>query len=484
MTPPPNRHQALLADLLARRNEEPWLEFKRDNIDPQLIGKLTSALSNAARTTDQPFGYVVWGVDDKTRAVVGTSFEPKNTRKGNQPLELWLAQQLDPSPAFEFIEVAHPAGGVVLLQVPAATTAPVRFEGRAYTRIGEATPLLADYPERERLLWTKLQPVLWERGVAAQYLSSEDVLERTDYPECFRLLGHPLPESRSGVLQRLADERVLVADVGDRWSVSNLGALLFARQLDKFDRLGRKAVRVIQYDGTNRVHTKREQVGAKGYAVGFEGLIAYIDGLLPRNEHIEKALRVERPTYPEIAVRELVANALIHQDLTVTGAGPMVELFDDRVEITNPGAPLIEVQRFIGSPPRSRNEDLAALMRRMRFCEERGSGITKVLTAIELFQLPPPDFQVRDGSTRTVLFAPRTFLEMSSVERIRACYQHAALRSVSGLRLTNASFRQRLGVEERNAAQVSRIIKSAVDEGLIKPADNENVRAGYLPWWG
>ena len=69
---------------------------------------------------------------------------------------------------------------------------------------------------------------------------------------------------------------------------------------------------------------------------------------------IGQALREERPMYPEIAIRELVANALIHQDMTITGAGPMIELFDDRIEITNPGAPLIDVQKFIGSPPRSR----------------------------------------------------------------------------------------------------------------------------------
>jgi len=68
--------------------------------------------------------------------------------------------------------------------------------------------------------------------------------------------------------------------------------------------------------------------------------------------------------YPEIAVRELVANALIHQDFSITGAGPMVEVFGDRVEITNPGEPLIDTLRFIDEPPRSRNEMLASLMRR------------------------------------------------------------------------------------------------------------------------
>jgi hypothetical protein len=104
--------------------------------------------------------------------------------------------------------------------------------------------------------------------------------------------------------------------------------------------------------------------------------------------------------FPELAVRELVANALIHQDLFVTGAGPMVEIFDDRIEITNPGEPLVDTQRFVDTPLKSRNEGLASLMRRFRICEERGSGIDKVVQQVELFQLPAPLFE-RPGGVHT-----------------------------------------------------------------------------------
>ena len=72
-------------------------------------------------------------------------------------------------------------------------------------------------------------------------------------------------------------------------------------------------------------------------ACGFEGLIGYINALLPANEVIKQALRATVPMYPEIAIRELVANALIHQDFFVTGAGPLIELFAERMEITSPG---------------------------------------------------------------------------------------------------------------------------------------------------
>lgn len=176
---------------------------------------------------------------------------------------------------------------------------------------------------------------------------------------------------------------------------------------------------------------------------------------MPRNEFIGKAFREERPLYPAIAIRELVANALIHQDMTITGAGPLIEMFSDRLEITNPGQPLVQPDRFLDFPPRSRNESLASLMRRMRLCEEQGTGIDKVFVAVELHQLPPPDFRVEGDAVRAVLFAPRRFAEMTPQERVRACYQHAALT----------------------------VIRQALKAGLIRPADPTHPRAGYVPYW-
>jgi predicted HTH transcriptional regulator len=244
-------------------------------------------------------------------------------------------------------------------------------------------------------------------------------------------------------------------------------------------------VRVIQYRGMGRTETLKEQVGGKGYACGFEGLIGYINGLLPANEVIEQALRKSVPMFPELAVRELVANALIHQDFFVTGAGPMVEIFDDRIEITNPGEPLVDTQRFVDTPPKSRNEALASLMRRFRICEERGSGIDKVVFQVELFQLPAPLFEKPEGFTRTVLFAHKPLAEMDKADRIRACYLHACLRYVTRQPMTNTSVRERFGIAEKNASVASRLLNEAVETGRIVVEDPEagtRVRS-YLPFW-
>jgi ATP-dependent DNA helicase RecG len=186
-----------------------------------------------------------------------------------------------------------------------------------------------------------------------------------------------------------------------------------------------------------------------------EGLIRFVNGLLPSNEVVEQALRKTVPMFPELAVRELVANAIIHQDFAVTGAGPMVEIFDSRIEITNPGEPLVDTQRFLDTPPRSRNEVMASLMRRFRICEERGSGIDKVVSQVELFQLPAPLFEVPAGFTRTVLFAHKPLSAMDKADRVRACYLHACLRYVTREPMTNTSVRERFGIPEKNAATAS-----------------------------
>lgn len=479
------RTRRLVDDLRAKPAETAWIEFKENNADGPLIGKLISALSNAARLADQHFAYIVWGVRDGDHAVVGTTFEPSARKEKGQPLEIWIANHLSPGIEFRFEEVDHDGQRLILLTIPAAATAPVEFDRTAFLRIGSATPRLSDHPERLRALWAKLQPYAWETGLAAQFLTGDEILARLDYTVYFDLTDQPLPDNRQGIFDKLIADQLIQRDVGDHWNITNLGAILFAKRLGDFGpSVARKAVRFVAYAGTGRADTViHRQDGQRGYAAGFQGLVDYIDGLLPRNEHIGTAFRQERPLYPSIAIRELIANALIHQDMTITGAGPLIELFADRMEITNPGAPLVTPERFLDSPPRSRNEALASLMRRMQLCEEQGTGIDKVITTVELHQLPPPDFRMEGESVRVVLFAPRRFVEMSPEEAMRACYQHAALKYVGGQKMTNATLRERLGIGDQNAAQASRVIRAALDAGLIRPADPERPRAGYVPFW-
>jgi len=465
MTQP--RDVALVDELRSQSDETPWLEFKHNNTDPEMIGKRCSALANSARIEGRDCGYMLWGIEDASHKVVGTDFRPDSVKVGGQVMQLWLANKLQPSIAFSFRVVEHPEGRVVLLEIPAATGTPVSFHGTPYIRIGSATPKLTDYPERY------------------QQLIERKVLELLDYSHYFRLTKQPLPDNRSGIFDKLEADRLIVRDVGERWNITHLGAILFAHRLSDFDAsLARKAVRFVAYDGKNRAATvTHRHDGQKGYAVGFEGLVGYLNDLLPKNEHIGSALREAHPLFPELAIRELVANALIHQDMTVTGSGPQIELFSDRIEISNPGAPLVKPERMIDLPPRSRNEALASLMRRMGMCEEQGSGLDKVIAQVEMFQLPPPLFRAESNSTQAILYSPRTFAEMTPEERVRACYFHAVLKFLSGDKMKNASLCTRLGIASKNAAQATAVINKTLDAGLIRVADPDHPRAGYVPHW-
>lgn len=169
--------------------------------------------------------------------------------------------------------------------------------------------------------------------------------------------------------------------------------------------------------------------------------------------------------------------------MTITGTGPQIELFTDRIEITNPGKPLMQLDRMIDLPPRSRNEMMASLMRRMGFCEEQGSGLDKVIGQVEIFQLPPLLLRETEASMQVMLYGPRTFANMTPDERIRACYQHAILKWLSGDRMKNATLCDRFGIAKGNAAQTTKVIINSLKANFIKPADIDHPRAGYIPYW-
>lgn len=476
----------LINNLRRQPAELEWFEFKRNHIEPQQIGEYLSALANAACLTAKPHGYLIFGVDDATHAVVGTDFNPYTAKgSGNQDLLIWLSRLLAPDPGLEPCIVAHPEGRVVLLRIAAARNQPVRFQDKAFIRIGSSKTDLNRYPEKERALWRIFDQQTFETGIAAEHQSGDEVLRVLHCPTYFDLLNIPLPRNHAAILEGLAADKLIVANAAGGWDVTNLGAILFARKLADFPRLQRKAVRVVQYEGAGRTETLKSQVGTRGYAAGFAGLISHITGLIPANEVIGQALRRSVPMFPPLAVRELVANALVHQDFSITGAGPMVELFNNRIEITSPGEPLLDTLRFLDNPPQSRNEALAALMRRFGICEEQGSGIDKVVFEVELSQLPAPLFEAPPGFTRATLLSHRPFNRMDKDDRVRSCYLHACLKRVMNDYLTNSSLRERLGIEQQNSAVVSRCIREAVDAGLVKPFDEKASRRlmKYLPFW-
>lgn len=162
-----------------------------------------------------------------------------------------------------------------------------------------------------------------------------------------------------------------------------------------------------------------------------------------------------------------------------------MEIFDNRIEITNPGTPLVDVKRIIDNPPKSRNEKLASLMRRLRICEELGSGWDKMAISCELSQIPAPKIDLYEDSTKVIMFSEIPFTNISSEDKLWACYVHAVIKQIQGEQLTNKSLRERFGVKDSSSASISRLIKEAVEKKLLKPLDADTApkHMRYIPYW-
>jgi ATP-dependent DNA helicase RecG len=453
--------------------ESETLEFKKTTGQKYDAGKTLCGMVNSHG------GMVIFGVSN-TGEMAGQEVVDKTLRDLAEEF-----RKFDP-PIHPQLERLTVDGNkeLIVVTVSRAPVLPVAFDGRFYERRLNTTSVMPRETMERFVLGQAQNASLYEIQLVSEYMSVEDALALLEVSVFFDLLKQPMPTSTNAALEKLSSEKMVLVE-NNRVAITLLGAVLFAKQLNKFEALRDKGVRVITYKGTNKIDAEKDLQGNKGYAAAFSGLVDYISGQLPSNELIQEAFRKEVTVYPAVALRELIANAIIHQDFSIRGTRVTIEIFKDRIEISNPGQPLIDERRFIDEY-QSRNERLAGLMRRIGICEERGSGIDRVISLCEVYQLPAPDFRVSDHRTTVVLFCPMDFSKMTSKDRVRAAYQHCCLKYVSNERMTNQSLRERFKVDEKQTDTVSRIIRDAQDEGLVKLEDPENASkryARYLPYW-
>jgi ATP-dependent DNA helicase RecG len=452
------------------------LEFKeaKSQFDTTKLLRYCVALANEGG------GYLVFGVTDKLpRRVVGSQAFPSPTALND--IKARIVDKL--RFRVDVTELHHSDGRVLVFEVPTRPIGqPLAFDGAYLMRAGE--DLVPMTPDVLKSIFAEDQQD-WFSQAAQSDVSPDDVIKLLDTQSYFDLLKIPYPTTRDAVLDRLQSQ-YLIIQTAQGWTITNLAAILLAKKLDAFSPvLARKVPRVVVYEGIDKLKTRNEITGVKGYAVDFDGLVNFVHSTTPQNRFIEEVVREEVKMFPKQALRELIANALVHQDFLATGTSVMIEMFSDRIEISNPGIPPIKVERFIDEN-RSRNEQLANLMRLFGICEEKGSGIDKVVTAAEESQLPAPDFRVGDTRTTTILFAYQDFGDMSKTDRIRACYQHCCLLYVNNKRMSNQTLRERFDLSETQTATVSQIIGYTKEAGLIKADQSETNStryARYLPFW-
>lgn len=453
-------------------SEHQKLEFKeaKTQFDNQKLYRYCVALANEGG------GILLLGIEDKPpRRVVGTN-------AFNNPVD--MAEKIFQKTGFrvDVEEVQHPDGRVLVFHIPSRPRGTAyNLEGAYFMRSGEELVPMSE--DQLRKIFSEGKPD-WLEEYSLTNVEAQKVIELLDTQTYFELIGLPYPSTQLAVLDRLVQERLIDKESGS-YSIRRMGALLLSKKLDAFADLSRKAPRIVVYDGSGKIKTKRDHVENKGYAVGFKSLVQYVMSQLPQNEVVEDALRKEIKLVPEIVIRELVANALIHQDFGMSGSSVMIEIYDNRIEISNPGEPIVPTDRFIDGY-QSRNERLADLMRRMSICEEKSSGIDKVIQAAEVYQLPAPDFRTTHNRTVAVIFGHVDIIKMDRKDRIRACYQHSALKYVMGQRMTNQSLRDRFHLSESKSAIVSQIISASLEERMIKADEEAGTSrkfARYLPFW-
>ena len=470
--------------LVSQPDESEIIEFKANFHSEGEIGERISAMANSACLLQESFAYLVFGIENGTKKILGTNFEMVKKKVGNELLESWLMNRLEPRIDYRTFRFEYQPGiYVTMIKIPATTSAPVKFNGIEYIRIGSTTQKLSRYPEKEQQIWRNLGNTNFLTEIAKEKLSANEVSRLLSTETYFDLMGIPKPQNLIGEIDRFVSEGFVKKTEGT-YSITNLGALLFAKDMREFPTVSKKTVRVISYKGNNKLETLRDIRGQKGYAIGFEGIINWVTGQLPENEEIGKAFRKEVKIYPPIAIRELVANAMIHQDFYAQGC-PTIEIYSDRLEISNPGRPIIQANRFIDEY-QSRNEDLSDVMRRLGICEEKGSGMDKVIASVELFQLPPINILVQENRTIVSMYVYKSLGLMNSKEKVQACYQHACLKYVSNESMTNQTLRKRFGIDDKNAAMASRILKDAITSKLIKEEDPDSGSRKfkrYLPYW-
>ena len=479
----------LIYSLVGFPSETEWIEFKDSNKDPLSIGKDISALSNSAAFLGRDRAYKLWGIDDGTHELIGTSFNPLSAKaKGNQSLLIWLKTMLSSNANYQFDTVEHGGKAFVVLTVFAPSDQPVYFENVAYIREGSSTTKLAAGSAKEAELWRRLQRIDFESRIALEDVAENEIYDLLNVEAYFDLLSLKRPSGVGASLVPLLEQEIIRHQDNGRLAITNLGALLISRSMSAFPGLKKRAIRIIRFAGKGNFDIIEDREINEGYATALPKAEEYIMSAIPAQEYSDGAFRRLRYAYPQPAVRELLSNCAIHQDLAITSAGPLVQIYQNRIVFSNPGASLIPPNRVLNAQPKTRNNMLAGILRQMDLCEEGGTGWDRAVAACEAVHISAPRIESDEElGTKVTLFQGLAYERMTKAERLDALYWHACLMYEQGESFNNQSLRLRFGLPDaaKNTVAMSRLIREACDLGIIKEED-EGAGAKfkrYIPAW-
>ncbi|MFT4148312.1 MAG: putative DNA binding domain-containing protein, partial [Micrococcaceae bacterium] len=456
---------------LLKEDESEFLEFKVNNTHCELIGEYISALANSAQIHGRRCSYMLWGINDDKK-VVGTTFKPKSQKHKSQPFITWLERNIDPELIVDFHEVKVTGLNVVVMQIHMNANRPVSFQGKRWIRSGSSKKPLKDHPEKERELWLSFVSSNFESEIAKHDCSVADVSELLDTDSYKKHFGHPIGLSENKTLDEMEKDGLVVKS-SRKYNITNLGAYTFAKSFSDFPRLHWHAPQVVKYKGNNQIQTLKEASLEQGVAVGFEAFLKQTRDLLPESLERLVGAKMVSAAFPDIAIRELLANQLVHQDFSVKGSRPTVSICDNRVEFSNAGAPLNNADRLLDMKEISRNPQLADLFKKMGFVEARGCGIDRAILSLEEDHLPAPSIKAEGNTTVVKLYPYKNINEYTPKQTINTVYWHAARLYAYEELMSNTTLRERLGLGPKEGKFVYKIIKLALRGNKIKEFDEE-----------
>lgn len=387
---------ALLDRLRAEPRESEWLEFKANRSDPQAIGEYLSALANSACLLGKPRGYLVFGIENATHAVVGTSFDPQaEVGQGNQLLPLWLAVLLSPKLGFEIHTCQYQGQRVVVFEVHAAFDRPVEFRGKAYVRNGTSKAALSGYPDKERAIWTRR--VDWSAQVCEQAtLADLDPLAIAEARRQFAEKNKTKPD-RLAELAQWDDATFLnKAKLTVRGAVTNAALLLLGRE-ESTSLLAPAVARVSWILKNERNEELDYEHFGPPMLLNVNKVLARIRNLTVRELPDGTLFPVELTQYDPWVIREALHNCIAHQDYGLRGRIQVIET-PQALLLTNVGGFLpgrVEMVIDQDAPLEIyRNPYLAEAMVSLNMIDTQGGGIKRMFQTQRKRFFPMPDYDL------------------------------------------------------------------------------------------
>ena len=447
-----NRYTDLLETLLSYKDEFEWLDFKENWFSKDEIGEYISAIANGAALCGREFGYIVWGVSDETKEVVGTTVN-FNKDIDHEPYKHYLSRNLAPKIAFDAVDFEYRGSRVVILMIPQSKSVVTKFKGEAFIRIGSSKERLAKFPEWE----VKLTNTLVNGYPTITNEAAPDYAQELTFERLFMYYG-----AKGLTLRKDTFEKTLKLKNKD--GRYNVMAYILSDQ-------NSIPVRVSAFSGLDKAAPlySVKEFGNTCILYSLDKILEYGDAIniMQADERNRVSERKDVPLFDYEAYHEAILNAFIHNKW-LTLNGPQISVFTDRIEILSHGGLALDqdVEGFYAGASIPVNEVLASIFLQLRIRERSGRGVPKIVSKYGRGA-------IRIEKNRVTVTIPFSKINVNSFEIVSQGVSQKVSQKV--YQKVNQSQQRIIGLMRDNPNVTTKQL--AMQTGLSLPAVKKNVKA-------